>query len=79
MPVFKSSRKVQNFGSSLALTLPAMFVKANEVKKGQIGKVIYGTNGVLIVSCVDNVEDLKKGLIEIIKKLEETSQLKTVE
>ena len=79
MPVFKSSRKVQNFGSSLALTLPAMFVKANEVRKGQIGKVIYDIDGVLVVSCVEDVEDLKKGLIEIITKLEETIQLNSIE
>ena len=34
MPVFESERKVQAFGSSLAFTLPALFVKANEIKKG---------------------------------------------
>jgi hypothetical protein len=39
MPVFESSRKVQVFGSSLALTLPAMFVKVNEIEKGDKGKL----------------------------------------
>ena len=56
-----------------------MFVKANEVKKGQIGKVIYGLDGVLVVSCGNDDEDLKKGLIEIMIKLEETIQRKSIE
>jgi len=71
MPVFESSRKVQVFGSSLALTLPALFVKANEVEKGQVGKVYYGLNGVLVVSCVDEPGALVKGLREIMTKLDE--------
>lgn len=70
MPVFESSRKVQVFGSSLALTLPAMFVKANEVEKGSVGKVYYGFDGVLVVSLVDDPK-AKEGLTEIIKKLNE--------
>jgi antitoxin component of MazEF toxin-antitoxin module len=68
MPVFESSRKVQVFGSSLALTLPALFVKANEVEKGSVGKVYYGLDGVLVVSLVDDPR-AREGLMEIIDKL----------
>ena len=70
MPVFESSRKVQVFGSSLAMTLPALFVKANEVEKGSVGKVYYGLEGVLVVSWVDDPE-ARAGLIEIIERLNE--------
>jgi antitoxin component of MazEF toxin-antitoxin module len=68
MPVFESSRKVQVFGSSLALTLPALFVKVNEVEKGSVGKVYYGLDGVLVVSLVDDPR-AREGLMEIIDKL----------
>jgi len=50
MPVFESSRKVQVFGSSLAMTLPSLFVKANEVEKGSVSQVYYDLDGVLIAS-----------------------------
>jgi hypothetical protein len=33
---------VQVFGDSLVLTLPAFFVKANEVERGAVMKVYYG-------------------------------------
>ena len=33
MRMYESSRKVQVFDSSLALPLPAFFVKANEIEK----------------------------------------------
>ena len=71
MPVFKSSRKVQTFGSSLAMTLPAMFVKANEIEKGSVSKVHYGLDGVLVASWVDEPEALVKCLKEIMEKLDE--------
>lgn len=71
MPIFKSSRKVQAFGSSLALTLPAFFVKANEVEKGSIMKVIYNLDGVLVVSSEVDVDIIKKNLSTIMDKLEE--------
>ena len=69
MPVFESSRKIQEFGSSLALTLPALFVKVHEVEKGSVVKVYYGLEGVLIVTWGDEPEALRKGLMEIINKL----------
>ena len=66
MPIFESSRKVQVFGSSLAVTLPAFFVKANEIEKGSIGKVYYGLEGILVVSLVDDLK-AREGLMEIIE------------
>ena len=77
--VFESSRKVQVFGSSLALTLPALFVKANEVEKGSVMKVYYGLDGVLIVCDVDEPEILRKCLVDIIDKLENKVQNKGVD
>ena len=69
MPVFESNRKVQVFGSSLAMTLPAMFVKANEIEKGTKMRVIYDLNGVLIVSKVENSNNILNLLINIVDKL----------
>ena len=74
MPVFKSSRKVQTFGSSLAMTLPAMFVKANEIEKGSVMKVHYGLDGVLVASWVDRPEELMTCLVKIMEKLDENVQ-----
>ena len=71
MPVFESSWKVQVFGSSLAMTLPAMFVKANEVEKGSVLSVLYGLDGVLVASWVETPEALRERLVEIIEKLDE--------
>ncbi len=71
MPVFESYRKVQAFGSSLAMTLPAMFVKANEVEKGSVLRVYYGLDGVLVASWVDGPEALRERLVEIMEKLDE--------
>ena len=72
MPVFKSSRKVQAFGSSLAMTLPALFVKANEVEKGSMTNVYYGFNGVLVTSMVDEPEVIRKCLVEIMEKIDDS-------
>lgn len=72
MPVFESSRKVQLFGSSLAMTLPALFVKANEVEKGSIGKVYYGLEGVLVVSVVEESK-ARESLMKIMEKMDENS------
>lgn len=69
MPVFESSRKVQIFGSSLALTLPAMFVKGNEIEKGSVVKVLYNLDGVLVMSYRENPETLVENLTTIIDKL----------
>jgi antitoxin component of MazEF toxin-antitoxin module len=69
LPVFKSSRKIQLFGSSLAMTLPAMFVKANEVRKGSTGDVYYSLDGLLVVTLTEN-ENIREGLLEILEKIE---------
>lgn len=69
MPVFESSRKVQVSGSSLALTLPAMFVKASEIEKGSVMNVLYGLDGVLIISLGEDQQTLE-GLMKILEKLE---------
>lgn len=71
MPVFESSRKVQVFGSSLALTLPAMFVKVNEIEKGSKMNVFYGLDGVLIITNINNKKALKESLINIMKIMRE--------
>jgi antitoxin component of MazEF toxin-antitoxin module len=78
MPVFKSSRKVQAFGSSLALTIPAMFVKINEVEKGSVVNVLYDLNGVLVASQLENLEALIERLMSMIDKLEERSENRKV-
>lgn len=70
MPVFEDSRKVQKFGSSLAMTLPAMFVKANEIKKGSPVRVYYGLDGVLVMSNCENLEILRDSLVDILEKIE---------
>ena len=77
MPVFESSRKVQVFGSSLAMTLPALFVKASEVEKGSVLSILYGLDGVLVASWVDEPEDLRERLVEIIEKLDENVKTKS--
>ena len=62
MPVFESSRKVQVSGSSLAMTLPSLFVKANEIEKGTVVNVLYGLDGVLVLSRCE-------GLMKILEKI----------
>ena len=71
MPVFESSRKVQVFGSSLATTLPALFVKANGVEKGSVMNVHYGLEGVMVLSQCEGPEDTLKCLTKILDVLEE--------
>jgi antitoxin component of MazEF toxin-antitoxin module len=71
MPVFESSRKVQVMGSSLAMTLPAMFVKANEVEKGSVMSVIYSFEGVLVLSMFEDYEVIKDCLKDILVNLED--------
>lgn len=71
MPVFKSSRKIQVFGSSLALTLPAMFTKVNEIEKGTTVTVLYSLDGVLVVVDKKDLPNLNKSLLLMANKLEE--------
>jgi len=71
MPVFESSRKVHAFGTSLALTLPSMFVKTNEIEKGSTMNVLYGLDAVLVASQVKDPEALLEHLMNILEKLGE--------
>jgi len=70
MPVFESSRKVQVSGSSLAMTLPSLFVKANEIEKGTVVNVLYGLDGVLVLSRCEGRQTIE-GLMKILEKIEE--------
>ena len=70
MPVFESSRKVQVLGSSLAMTIPALFVKVNEVEKGQEVSVIFSLDGVLVMSRIADHETIRERLLSIIEGLE---------
>jgi len=77
MPVFESSRKVQVSGSSLATTLPALFVKASEIEKGSVLNVLYGLDGVLVLFQCEDFETVREYLIEIIDKIEEKVKSKS--
>ena len=71
MPLFESKRRVQAMGSSLAITLPAFFVKANEIEKGKEIKVFYNLDDVLVAYCDEAPESLIERLKTIITRLEE--------
>ena len=79
MPVFESSRKVQVFGSSLAMTLPAFFAKANEIEKGSRVNVLYGLDGVLVMFNCEDPEKLRACILEILDRLEEKDRLRLVD
>jgi antitoxin component of MazEF toxin-antitoxin module len=70
MPLFKSSRKVQRFGTCLAVTIPATFAKVHELEKGSILKIFFGLDGVLVVSCDDDEEGLAKSLRKLLDGLD---------
>ena len=70
MPVFESSRKVQVSGSSLAMTLPALFVKTSAIEKGAVVNVLYDLEGILVISQHDD-RQTREGLMKILEKLEE--------
>jgi len=55
----------------MAMTLPSIFVKVNEVKKGSVCNVYYGLEGVLVISVINDAETLREGLMEIIEKIDE--------
>ena len=77
MPVFESSRKVQVLGSSLAMTLPAMFVKVSEIEKGSVINVLYGLDGVLVLFQSEDIESVREYLIEIIENIDEKVKSKS--
>lgn len=68
-PIFESTRTVQRSGGSLVITLPSLFVKADEIKLGDKLKALHTIrNGILIVSETDT-NDLVEKLEGIIEKL----------
>lgn len=71
MRFYETSRKVQAFGTSLAVTIPSLFVKVHEVEKGSMVKVIYGLEGVLVLSKSDNDQEILGQLEKFIVTLEE--------
>lgn len=77
MPVFDSKRKVQEFGSSLAITLPALFVKGNEIEKGCDATTIFGFEGILIATWIEDHESLKKVLYKMIEEYEKKQERKS--
>jgi len=58
-------------GSSLAMTLPALFVKANEIEKGSVVSVIYGLDGVLVLSRFEDYEVIRERLMSILENIDE--------
>jgi len=73
--VFESSSKVQVFGSSPAMTMTALFVKANEIENGSILDVVYGLDGILVLFNCKDPEKLRGCLVDILHKLEEKVRL----
>ncbi len=71
MPVFEYSRKVQTLGSSLALTIPSLFIKVMEIKKGDALDVIHSLDGVLVVSNSKDVGSLRERLMILLDTLED--------
>lgn len=69
LKIFKTTRKVQLFGSSLALTIPAMFAKINDIEKGKRLNLFYDLNGTLILANCENEEELTKCLINLLESL----------
>jgi antitoxin component of MazEF toxin-antitoxin module len=70
MSLFKTSRKVQMFGDSLALTIPSMFVKVCEIEKGNKIRIFYDLEGTLILTKSGNEEELKISLTKFLAKIE---------
>ena len=70
MPLFKTTRKVQLFGSSLALTIPAMYAKINDIKKGERLSVFYDLDGILVLANCNSEEELKECLMTFIQSIE---------
>ena len=69
MKLFKTTRKVQLFGSSLALTIPAMFAKINDIEKGKRLTLFYDLNGTLILANCEKEEELICCLKNMIESL----------
>ena len=69
MPIFRSKRKVQSLGDSLALTLPSLYTKISQIDKGEKLNAYFFTEGLLVISNLDEAE-LEKSILEFLDKLE---------
>ncbi|EMR73157.1 hypothetical protein MCGE09_00508 [Thaumarchaeota archaeon SCGC AB-539-E09] len=58
-------------GTSLVMTIPSMFVKAHKVGRGSVVKVIYGLEGVLILSKSGDDQEILDKLMVLIRGIEE--------
>lgn len=72
MPLFKSSRKVQAFGSSLALTIPAMYARINEIRKGNKIRIFYDLDGTMIMANCRNEKELKACILKFLQTLDDS-------
>ena len=70
VPIFSSKRKVQSLGDSLALTLPSLYTKINEINKGKNLTTYFCTEDIIIISQDDDFEKLKIDLDIFIRELE---------
>ena len=70
VPIFSSKRKVQSLGDSLALTLPSLYTKINEINKGKHLTTYFCTEDIIIISLDDDFEKLKTNLDIFIRELE---------
>jgi antitoxin component of MazEF toxin-antitoxin module len=61
-------------GSSLAITLPAFFVKVNDIQKGSKVEAIYGLKGVIIITKLKNKKEIKNYLLKIIENMEDATK-----
>lgn len=70
MKIFTSTRKIQVYGSSYALTLPSFYSKVCYLEKGQVVNVFYDLDGTLILSKSNNLEDLRNDIAIFLNKMD---------
>ena len=70
MPIIKTKRKVLSLGDSLAMTLPSIYIRLNNINKGETLDAYYFIDDFIII-CNKGKKQLKKGLEEFIKELED--------
>ena len=68
MPFIKSRRKVHSLGDSLALTLPAIYTKMNNIKKGETLDIYYYIDDIIIINKKNN--NLKESILNFAAELE---------
>lgn len=70
MPFIKSKRKVHSLGDSLAMTLPSIYTKMNNIKKGETLEIYYHIEDILLVTNKDQekvINSITKFLSELKK------------